>query len=94
MNKERFLLTLPLAIATVILCAGSVAAPRPDDADGVPVHMVVTVEARKGSDVPVVDRDDVMVREGKDRDKVTDWVAAQGDHAALEFFVLLDDGRV
>ncbi len=59
--------------------------------DGVPVHMVVTVEARHGSDVPVVNREDVMVHEGHDRDQVTEWVAAQGDHADLELFILLDD---
>ena len=33
-----------------------------------------------------------MVYEGRDRDKVIDWVPAQGDHAGLEIFVLLDDG--
>ncbi len=29
---------------------------------------------------------------GKERDTVTDWVPAQGEHAALELFILLDDG--
>jgi hypothetical protein len=33
-----------------------------------------------------------MVYEGKERDQVTDWVPAQGEHAALELFILLDDG--
>jgi hypothetical protein len=60
------------------------------------VQMVVTVEAHHssdahGSDVPVLDAKDVMVHEGKDRDRVTDWVPAQGDHAGLELFILLDD---
>jgi len=53
---------------------------------------VVTVEARHGSEPPVLNREDVMVYEGHDRDPVTDWVPAQGDHAALELFILLDDG--
>src|SRR5258708_31364155 len=61
-------------------------------ANGIPVHMVVTVEPHHGSDVPVVNREDVMVYEGKERDAVTDWVPAQGERAGLEFFVLLDDG--
>jgi hypothetical protein len=56
------------------------------------VRMTVTVEARKGSDVPTINKEDVMVFEGKDRDKVTDWVAAKGDNAAMELFILLDDG--
>jgi len=54
--------------------------------------MLVTVEARHGSNVPVINREDVMVYEGRDRDHVIDWVPAQGDHAGLELFVLLDDG--
>jgi hypothetical protein len=54
--------------------------------------MIVTVEPRKGSEVPVVNREDVMVYEGKNRDQVTEWIPAQGDHAGLEFFVLIDDG--
>lgn len=33
-----------------------------------------------------------MVFEGHDRDVVSEWVPAQGDHAALELFIMLDDG--
>ena len=33
-----------------------------------------------------------MVYEGRDRDQVIDWVPAQGDNAALELVILLDDG--
>jgi hypothetical protein len=54
--------------------------------------MVVTAEPHKGSEVPVIQRDDVMVYEGRVRDKVTDWIPAQGGHGALELFILLDDG--
>jgi hypothetical protein len=53
--------------------------------------MVVTVEARHGSNVPEINREDAMVYQGHDRDKVTDWVPLQGDHAGLELFVLIDD---
>jgi hypothetical protein len=58
---------------------------------GVPAHLVVTVEARHGKDVPVIHREDVMAYQGKERGTVTDWLPLQGDHAGLEFFVLLDD---
>jgi hypothetical protein len=58
---------------------------------GVPVSMVVTAEARHGMTPPPVNRDDVMVYQGKDRDQVTLWEPAQGEHAALELFVLIDD---
>lgn len=58
---------------------------------GVPAHLVVTVEPHKGKEVPTVSQQDVQVFEGKDRDTVTEWVPATGDHAALELFILLDD---
>jgi hypothetical protein len=61
-------------------------------ANGISVHMVVTVEPHHGSDAPVVNREDVMVYEGKTRDMVTEWIAAEGDRAGLELFILLDDG--
>jgi hypothetical protein len=53
--------------------------------------MVVTVEAHHGKEVPVVNREDVIVYQGKDRVHVTDWIPLQGDHAGVELFMLLDD---
>src|SRR5579863_1315161 len=47
---------------------------------GIPVHTVVTVETRHGQSAPVVNREDLMVYEGRERDKVTDWMPAQGEH--------------
>jgi hypothetical protein len=49
--------------------------------------MVVTAEARHGSDVPVIQKEDVMVYQGRDRVKTTDWIPLQGDHAELELFL-------
>ncbi len=72
------------------LCAPSSVAQAPASS-GVPAHMVVTVEPRHGSGIPVINREDVMVYEQHDRDQVTEWVPAQGDHAQLELLVLLDD---
>jgi hypothetical protein len=53
--------------------------------------MLVTVEARHGADVPAVQKEDVMVYQGRDRVKTSDWVPLQGDRAALDLFLLLDD---
>jgi len=58
---------------------------------GVPVHVVVTVERRHGSNVPVINREDVMVYQGHDRAKVTDWVPLQEERAGLQLFILIDD---
>ncbi len=76
----------------VFVLAITVAGVRAQQPAGVPVHVVVTVEARKGKEPPVINREDVMVHEGHDRDPVVDWVPAQGEHAALELMISLDDG--
>jgi hypothetical protein len=92
MNTYRFM-TNALLGTVVWLCGTlSLSAQQTPTANGVPAHMLVTVEPHHGSTIPAVNREDVMVFEGKDRDTVTEWIPAQGDRAALELFVLLDDG--
>ena len=92
MNKYRFMTIAALGLAAWVCGAQSIAAQQAPAANGIPARMVVTVEPHHGSDVPVINREDVMVYEGKDRDTVTEWVPAQGDRAGLELFILLDDG--
>jgi hypothetical protein len=91
MNKSDRLLSTLVGVALCACVTGGVYA-QDAGAQGAPAHLLVTVEARKGSSVPDIGPKDVMVYEGHDRDQVTDWVPAQGDHAALELFILLDDG--
>jgi hypothetical protein len=76
----------------VFVLAITVAGARAQQPAGVPVHVVVTVEPHKGKETPVINREDVMVHEGRERDAVVDWVPAQGEHAALELMILFDDG--
>jgi hypothetical protein len=84
-------------VSTVILllCTGAFLFAQPPaqtrTGNGVPVRTVITVEARKGNNPPTINREDVMVFEGHDRDVVTEWQPAAGDRAALEFFILIDD---
>jgi hypothetical protein len=91
MNKSARLLNAIVTFAVCISATGIVYAQNAS-AQGVPVRMLVTVEAHHGKTVPEVGRADVMVYEGHDRDQVTEWVPAQADHAGLELFILLDDG--
>jgi hypothetical protein len=70
----------------------SIAAQQPSSPATGAARMVVTVEAKHGSNVPEINREDVMIYEGHDRDQVTDWIPLQGNHAGLELFILLDDG--
>jgi len=91
-ERERTMKSkLVLLLASVFLSTLHLAGQESSTA-GTPVHMVVTVEARHGNNPPEITKDDVMAYEGHDRDRVTDWYPAQGEHAALEFFILIDDG--
>jgi hypothetical protein len=56
------------------------------------IQIVVTVELKHGSTMPPIRRDEVLVYEGKDRDQVTGWLPARGEHSGLELYVLVDDG--
>ena len=51
---------------------------------GTPVHMVVTVENRHGTKLPEITREDVVVTEGHDREKVTEWLSAIGEQRRFE----------
>jgi len=88
MNKPGYLFNVILGLA-VWASAPSVWS---QDTATQSAHVLVTVEAHHGTNVPEISQRDVMVYEGHDRDRVTDWVPAQGDHAALELFIVLDDG--
>lgn len=58
----------------------------------VQVHMVITDQAfNDSSEVPVLRQDNVQVKVGKDVVKVEHLIPAQGDSAALQLFVLIDD---
>src|SRR5580692_7518592 len=56
------------------------------------VHMVITDQAMSdNSEVPVLQPNAIKVKQGKDFLKVTQLVPAQGDNAALQLFILIDD---
>ncbi len=58
-----------------------------------PVSLLVSVEGRHGAEVPVVNREDVVVFHDHDRLQVTDWTPVQGDQfPGLQLFLLIDDG--
>jgi len=58
----------------------------------VQVHMVITDQAfNDSSEVPVLRQNNVQVKVGKDVVRVEHLIPAQGDSAALQLFVLIDD---
>src|SRR5215475_13635305 len=88
----RFLKPAFLSTVAVGLLVPLIGAQQPSGSAGVPATLVVTVEARHGSTPPVINREDVMVYEGHNRDEVTNWIPLQGNRAGLELFILIDDG--
>lgn len=80
-----------LVVISAALSSPVLFAQQSSSQTGTPVNMIVTVEARRGGQPGPVQREDVMVYEGKTRDKVTSWIPATGDHAQLEIMVLIDD---
>src|SRR5271167_1414111 len=92
MNKTRFLLNVMAGLALAALGTGIVAAQNVPATNGVATRTVVTEENHQGSGAPVIGQEDVTVSAGQEHDKVTGLVPAQGDHAGLELYILLDDG--
>lgn len=73
------------AVAAMVFAAGLV------HAQTAPVTAVVTVLGPKYTAPPAVGKDDISVFEKKEKQKVTSWVPAQGDKAALELAIVIDD---
>jgi hypothetical protein len=57
----------------------------------VPITMTVTANIAANKRPPAISQDDVVVKQGKSRLEVTEWVPARGDRAGLELFILIDD---
>jgi hypothetical protein len=91
MKSRHTPLTIILELLIGLSCGISSWAAQQSASGTVPVSTVVSVEARHGKDIPVVNHEDVRVFEGRNRLKVTDWIPLQGDQSSLELFVLIDD---
>jgi hypothetical protein len=57
----------------------------------VPVKIAVTANVASDKRMPQINPVDVVVKQGKQRLQVTEWIPAQGDHAGLDLFILIDD---
>jgi hypothetical protein len=58
----------------------------------VQVHLVITdMGLRDDAELPALRREDVKVRQGKTQLQVAQLIPAQGDNAALQLFILIDD---
>jgi hypothetical protein len=92
MRTRNFTHKALLVLVAIVSGSLTLEGRKPSPAASVPVSLVVTAEARHGGDVPLITPDEVRVYQGRDRVQVADWIPLRGDRAALELFVLLDDG--
>lgn len=84
----KLLFTVGLGIGCMFLLPQNRAQTSPEL---VPVQMILTVEARNGKEIPVLNREDVMAYQRQEHLQVTDLVRLQGENAGLELFFLFDD---
>lgn len=90
MKSYRLSLTLVL-VFTLLSVALPTLAQQGSAPAGVSVSMVVTVETRQGAKPLELNAANVSVYQDRVQVPVTEWIALQGDHAALELFILLED---
>jgi hypothetical protein len=58
---------------------------------GVPATVIVTLEPKRGKTIPAIESQDIMVREGRDRRPVTEFVPLNGQQGSLQLMLLIDD---
>ncbi|MFZ0747629.1 MAG: hypothetical protein WAM85_24710 [Terracidiphilus sp.] len=83
---------LALAGGAIMLLSGSsptMAASAPTTPGTVSMTVTASVDIQKR--MPEITRDDIVVRQGKSKLEVADWVPARGDRAGLELFILIDE---
>jgi hypothetical protein len=84
-NKFRSVVALAAIAAAVPLLA------EEPTKTTVPVTMTVTANVANNKRMPEISQQDVVVKQGKERLMVRDWVPAQGQNAGLDLFILIDD---
>lgn len=85
---RRLLFIASIVSGALFLLAKELPSPAPTLS---PVKAIVTIEARNGTKVPSLLPGDVMAKERNQGIPVSDVVAATGENAGLELFVLVDD---
>jgi hypothetical protein len=93
----KFVRTLWIYRWAAVLAGCAVALPSLYAAAGeagsnaVQVTTTVTASVDDGKRMPPISPQDVIVRQGKQRLQVTEWVPARGQRAGLELFILIDE---
>jgi hypothetical protein len=91
--KTRITLMLCSAFTAVAMfvTAPSSLAQQTGITTTVPVRIAVTANVASDKRMPQINPEDVVVKQGKQRLQVTEWVPAQGERSGLDLFILIDD---
>jgi hypothetical protein len=104
-SKEMKLVLVAVAVSTLLSAGGGLAARASSaaqaaaaDSEGksapstAQVHIVITDAAlREDSELPPLQKEDIKVKQGKNFLDITQFIPAQGDNAALQLMILIDD---
>jgi len=90
--KLRLLLMFcaALVLQVMVVNTAPVRAQETAASAAVPVRMIVTANTGAERAVEITQKD-IVVKQGKEKLAVTEWTPAQGDHAGLDLFILIDD---
>jgi len=58
---------------------------------GVPVNIVVTLEAKRGKTIPPIEPQDIKVQEGREKRPVTGFQPLEGRNGRMQLMLLIDD---
>ncbi|HXN17001.1 MAG TPA: hypothetical protein VN875_01605 [Candidatus Binatus sp.] len=91
MRKVGYISPALLIFAAVLASLFPTHAQDQASSSNVQVTTVVTALGPKYSAPPALGKQDINVTEGKQKREVTSWVPAQGDKAALQLAIVIDD---
>ncbi len=89
--KSRMMKMFSAITLVAMLMASIVPMDATETAANSITRMTVTANVANDKRMPEISQQDVIVKQGKQRLQVTEWVPAQGDRAGLELFILIDD---
>jgi hypothetical protein len=90
MKQSLFLAIAAIALVSITFCKPTWAKDPPESSP-VQVKMLVTVQGTEGKKLPDLKPEDIIVKQGTERFKVTQWTPATGENGALSLFILMDE---
>jgi hypothetical protein len=85
-----FLAMVEIAVVSITACVPTWAKDPPETSP-VTVKMLVTAQGAQGKKLPDLAPEDIIVKQGNEHFKVTQWTPATGENGSLGLFILIDE---